>query len=96
MMKTLYGKKKTNQGKISAFGDDPESESSHGAFGEQNRASFRKNPPFSRSRFCPTEKIVIGIRCPACGEMFLQSDYHYTEGTGLCIPCWEKGVLSCQ
>ena len=89
LMKTLYDKKKASSETRSATPENPKpaSASSYG-FGIEKLTSFRQSSRLMK-------KIAIGIRCPVCGELFPPSDFQYTEGTGLCIRCWEKGVLSC-
>ncbi len=32
-------------------------------------------------------------KCHCCGEKFSQLDFAYTMESGLCIPCWEIGVV---
>lgn len=109
LMKTLYSQKKTEPEKNPGQPEDQKpAPVSSGMFNVQSKATVNaKNHqimPAAR-RFgkkvrgfhsIPPEKIFPGMRCPECGEMFPTSDFHYTEGTGLCIPCWEKGEIACQ
>jgi formylmethanofuran dehydrogenase subunit E len=47
------------------------------------------------SRLQETSKAQnrVLIKCRSCGENFTELDFAYTKKTGLCIPCWEIGVV---
>ena len=35
----------------------------------------------------------VFAKCHCCGEKFSKLDFAYTIESGLCIPCWETGVV---
>jgi len=47
----------------------------------------------SRSQKTVPLMITPAVECPCCGEKFPRFDLGYTENSGLCIPCWEAGVV---
>ena len=52
-----------------------------------------RGPRRLRRAMKPPVRLTPGAVCPCCGEMFPEVDLRYTEFSGLCISCWEKGVV---
>jgi hypothetical protein len=110
MLKTLYGEKKAGTEKNSGNTEDRKfgipgrrgifwSHISVASPGNNNRilpAKRRFNKKMPSFPSIRSEQILPGVICPECGEVFSTSDFPYTESTGLCIPCWERGALLCQ
>ena len=108
LMRTLYNQKRTDTGTHPC---QPEDKTPSVARNDTLMYQVRTVTPAKNNQALPTarrfsrkgpglfsiapEKILPGIKCPQCGELFPTSDFHYTEGTGLCIPCWEKGEIPC-